>query len=515
MATVESPSNVLTYFSKLLGVREAEITFLICQFTAFFYSYLFRWYLNPRKVSATTRHISQVLLGILMACVSFGWGIFHILIGAGVSLLMIFTIDPKVVQYYVFAFAMIHLSWVHLYMQVRNAGVGNLDYIGPMMILTVKTSSLAFSIHDGFTKDESKLNSLQKQLVVRRYPRFLEFWSYIFSPQGLLVGPICYFSNYVDFIQGNNFIRKVKNESGEERIVYEEPSSMRAVTMKSLFALFCAVILMTTVPKVPIMGNISAEVLKSSSILYRLGYLLVSVEVAKSKYFFGWMWADAICNAAGLGFAGYDENGRPDWSGVQNVDVIGFQTATSLKTLIDSWNITCAMWLKYVCFDRVPSHKRFLTFVLSAFWHGFYPGYFATFISGSLMVSAAAKVRYVVRPFFLSSSKMKLFYDVITWLCTYVTLAYIITPFTYLRLQPTLQFFNSYYWFLHVLAALVLLVFPSRRRSSHQPETIQKTNQNGFSVSDCQNYIQDSGATTCSIRDVVCGTETEHGRKGR
>ncbi|XP_038051425.1 lysophospholipid acyltransferase 2-like [Patiria miniata] len=515
MATAgTTPLNVVSsFFSNLLGVRAAEVNFLICQFTAFFYSYLFRWFLNPRKVSPTTRHISQILLGVLLACISFGWGILHILVGAGVSFLMILTFDPKVVQYYVFVFSMLHLSYVHLYMQVRNAGVGNLDYIGPMMILTVKTSALAFGIHDGLTKDESKLNSLQRELVVRRYPGFLEYWSYIFCPQGLLVGPVCYFSSYMDFIRGKNFTRTVKDENGVERIVYEEPSSVRAVTIKSLFALFCGIVLVMLVPKVPIWGNMSDEVLNSPSVLYRLGYLLVSVEVAKSKYFFGWMWADAISNAAGLGFVGYDKKGRADWSGLQNVDVIGFQTATSLKSLIDSWNIRCTMWLKYVCYDRVPFQKRLLTFILSAFWHGFYPGYFATFISGSLLVSAAAKVRYAMRPYFLSSPQMKLFYDVLTWSCTYFSLAYIITPFTYLRLEPTLQFFNSYYWFLHILSVLVLLTFPSRSSSSGKPKITHKTDQNGFNVSDHSDHSQSNEAT--SIRDVVTETQRVNGRKGR
>ena len=57
-------------------------------------------------------------------------GIFHIFLGAGVAYLMILALDPKVVQYYVITFSMLHLSWVHLYMQMKNAGVGNLDYIG-------------------------------------------------------------------------------------------------------------------------------------------------------------------------------------------------------------------------------------------------------------------------------------------------------------------------------------------------------------------------------------------------
>ena len=35
--------------------------------------------------------------------------------------------------------------------------------------------------------------------------------------------------------------------------------------------------------------------------------------------------ADAINNAAGLGFSGYDKNGHPTWAGITNVDIVKFQ----------------------------------------------------------------------------------------------------------------------------------------------------------------------------------------------
>ena len=69
-----------------------------------------------------------------------------------------------------------------------------------------------------------------------------------------------------------------------------------------------------------------------------------------------------------------------------------FQTATSLKVLIDNWNVTGGIWLRHVCYDRVPFQKQLFTFILSSVWHGFYMGYFFTFISASIFVTAAKKV---------------------------------------------------------------------------------------------------------------------------
>lgn len=35
--------------------------------------------------------------------------------------------------------------------------------------------------------------------------------------------------------------------------------------------------------------------------------------------------ADAVANASGLGFNGYDELGKPKWDLVSNVDIIEFE----------------------------------------------------------------------------------------------------------------------------------------------------------------------------------------------
>lgn len=69
------------------------------------------------------------------------------------------------------------------------------------------------------------------------------------------------------------------------------------------------------------------------------------------------------------------------------------QLGTNLRDAINNWNMGTNRWLRMVVYDRVPKkYGTFLTFSLSALWHGFYPGYYVTFTSGALIVEAARSV---------------------------------------------------------------------------------------------------------------------------
>lgn len=43
------------------------------------------------------------------------------------------------------------------------------------------------------------------------------------------------------------------------------------------------------------------------------------------KYYYAWIFADAICNNSGFGFNGYDEHGSARWDAASNVDVYNFE----------------------------------------------------------------------------------------------------------------------------------------------------------------------------------------------
>lgn len=57
--------------------------------------------------------------------------------------------------------AMAYLSCIHIHRQYYDYGSYSVDITGPLMIITQKVVSLAFSIHDGFLRD-GKVDKLGK-----------------------------------------------------------------------------------------------------------------------------------------------------------------------------------------------------------------------------------------------------------------------------------------------------------------------------------------------------------------
>jgi lysophospholipid acyltransferase 1/2 len=100
--------------------------------------------------------------------------------------------------------------------------------------------------------------------------------------------------------------------------------------------------------------------------------------------------SDAVCNASGLGYK-EDTN---SWDLCSNVEAVEFELGLNLKESLDKWNKGTMRWLRYVVYERFgPNVKTLATYAASAMWHGFYPGYYITFLSGALFTSSARIVR--------------------------------------------------------------------------------------------------------------------------
>ncbi|TRY71258.1 hypothetical protein DNTS_006988 [Danionella cerebrum] len=79
------------------------------------------------------------------------------------------------------------------------------------------------------------------------------------------------------------------------------------------------------------------------------------------------------------------------------------------------------------------------------------------------------KVRRNFRHYFLSSIRLKLCYDVMTWAATQLTISYTVMPFLLLAVDPALQYYRSMFFHVHVLSILALILLPSKP-SSRKPE---------------------------------------------
>lgn len=73
------------------------------------------------------------------------------------------------------------------------------------------------------------------------------------------------------------------------------------------------------------------EFLEQFSFQSKMMYIVITTTISRFKYYHAWLLADAICNASGLGFNGYDAKGRARWDLISNVDVLKFEVSTSYE----------------------------------------------------------------------------------------------------------------------------------------------------------------------------------------
>ncbi|XP_066091456.1 lysophospholipid acyltransferase 2 isoform X3 [Saccopteryx bilineata] len=367
-----------------------------------------------------------------------------------------------------------------------------------MMIITQKITSLAYEIHDGMFRKDEELTPSQRDLAVRRMPSLLEYFSYTCNFMGILAGPLCSYKDYITFIEGRSYHVTQSAENGKEELPCgrAEPLPNMAVTQKLLVCGLSLFFHLTVSNMLPVEYNIDEHFQATTSWPARVLYLYVSLLAARPKYYFAWTLADAINNAAGFGFRGYDKNGEACWDLISNLRIQQIEMSTSFKMFLDNWNIQTALWLKRVCYERATLSPTIQTFILSAIWHGVYPGYYLTFLTGVLMTLAARAMRSNFRHYFIKSPQLKLLYDIVTWMVTQVAVSYTVVPFVLLSIKPSFTFYSSWYYCLHIIGILVLLLLPVKKtqrgktthenvqlsRSKKSDETENSLGQNSFSI---------------------------------
>lgn len=439
---------------------------MACQLFALLAAVWFRTYLRASRTSSFIRHVVATLLGLYLALFCFGWYALHFLVQSGVSYCIMAVIGVESVHRYCFVFALGYLTVCQITrVYIFDYGQYSADFSGPMMIITQKITSLAHEVHDGMFRKDEELTPSQRGLAVRRMPSLLEYLSYTCNFMGILAGPLCSYKDYITFIEGRSCHAAPSGKSGKEEMPYErpEPSPNAAVVQKLLVCAVSLLFHLTVSRTLPVEYNIDEHFRASASWPTRVLYLYVSLLAARPKYYFAWTLADAINNAAGFGFRGYDEQGAACWDLISNLRIQQIEMSTSFKMFLDNWNIQTALWLKRVCYERASWNPTIQTFILSAIWHGVYPGYYLTFLTGVVMTLAARAMRNNFRPYFVEPPRLKLLYDVVTWAATQIAISYTVVPFVLLSVKPSFTFYSSWYYCLHLAGMLVLLLLPGKR----------------------------------------------------
>lgn len=445
--------------SEYTGLSTDQLNFIISQLVALGVATLYRTVLHPSKATTAVRHAFGLIVGLLIGYFCFGFQVIHLAGLPAVCYVVIITQNPHIMHGMVLTVALMYLSCIHLHRQIYDYGSYGLDISGPLMVITQKVSSLAFNLHDGLTKKEDEMTDNQKLYAVYKTPSLLEYFSYSLLFPSLMAGPVIFYNDYIDFVEGKSY-PKIQGTISNEKLVVNEPNPVKIICKKVLVALICAYVFVIFLPSFPISRVKDENFIYNTTTSYKFWYLTVCTTLVRFKYYFAWTLADAICNNCGLGFNGYNPDGSSNWDRFSNVDILQFELATSLKQSIEAWNKGTNVWLRMMVYDRTKTYPTLLTYGLSAIWHGFYPGYYLTFLSGALFTFASRIVRRHVRNYFMSTKESKLLYDILTFIVTHFVLAYITYPFVLLEFWPCIVLYRNIYFCLHLGAIATLIVIP-------------------------------------------------------
>ncbi|XP_039753830.1 lysophospholipid acyltransferase 1 isoform X1 [Pararge aegeria] len=466
-------SKLFLFLSSKIGLPIDLVNFLIAQLAALCVARLFR---KPLKLASPEfRHSLCLVIGLLMGYFCFGKQAVHLSVLPMLSYTLLKSGPQHLMGNITLTASMLYLSCLHVHRQLYHTGDYTLDITGPLMVITQRVTSLAYSLQDTLTKKEINANSMgpsseKDQSRMVKIPSPLEYFSYTLAFQTLMCGPVVFYTDYITFIEGDVVNENQKNISEDRK----EPSPRLAVLYKVAGSVAAAVLYLSLAKKYPLtaleeLTDPTSEVARSWSVLYLLWYAYLSTLVVRCKYYHAWLLSEAICNNSGMGFNGYDNDGCPKWDKMSNIDVFGFEFAQNFRDAVASWNKNTNAWLRNVAYERGGAAWRTArVYALSALWHGFHPGYYLTFFAGGLFTIAAKKVRAFARPMFLESRPKKLVYDALTFMTTRVAMTYATVPFVLLHLSPSLAFYGRLHYSLHFIAlgAIFLPAKTSTRNSS-------------------------------------------------
>eukprot|EP00340_Litonotus_pictus_P007695 CAMPEP_0170519258 /NCGR_PEP_ID=MMETSP0209-20121228/4749_1 /TAXON_ID=665100 ORGANISM="Litonotus pictus, Strain P1" /NCGR_SAMPLE_ID=MMETSP0209 /ASSEMBLY_ACC=CAM_ASM_000301 /LENGTH=301 /DNA_ID=CAMNT_0010805107 /DNA_START=352 /DNA_END=1254 /DNA_ORIENTATION=+ len=284
-----------------------------------------------------------------------------------------------------------------------------LDFSGIYMMSVVKFSSFAFSYEDGGKPDSEIKNGYMKEKKIVNPPTFLESMSFFFHFSSCIIGPSIEFADYRRFIYL------------EEEYENIPIGKVCLATLRKLFMwlVYSAAYLGGSI-LFPIPYLLSQE-FYSQNFFYKITCLYITTLILRTKYYTGWTLSQTGMTMSGLTY----KKTKTETGVVETYDKAicfdfwGVEIEPSPKKKITKWNITVHHWLKYSVFLRLKNKEDYIkflnsispklkfmagaspeliTFMVSAFWHGFYPNYyiffFFCFIVEQISALIASKTKY-------------------------------------------------------------------------------------------------------------------------
>jgi len=417
--------------------------------------------------SAQLKHLYSSGIGLFFMFFCFGYvGWVHFFATSLFIYASFFLVPPQYLPKLAFFFLFIYLSSLHIYRMIIDYMGYSMDTTALMMVLIVKLSILACNYSDGVKEKQEKelLTQISRENAISVVPGFLEYISYLAWFPTMLSGPAFHFTHYKNWIENQHHV----------------PSPWKQTGLVFLSALLHGGLYVFLTQKFPVEICFVPHGMDHMPFISKLFYIWIATFGVRNKYYFIWKLTEGSGVLSGLGYGGVDESGNPKWDRLTNIEVWKVESCTAARDISTFWNSKTGDWLKnYIYFRQsknpasgsVPTYALYLTNTASAFWHGFYPGYYLSFVFTAITVDLSRQVHSFMRPYVESSERAKQIGEYLSRLIAIITLNYGFLSFIGLSMDRSLNAFRSVGYFGHITVFLIYVGLYVAKRIIKKPRT--------------------------------------------
>ena len=431
------------------------------------------------------RHAFSLFFGLFLMQFVFGSDWIHCAVASIGTYLLAALLPARISPYAVMLFAMGYLTACHIYQQSAHWMSWRVDFTGPMMVLTIKLTSFAFNYADGASaparanldsaieaaqraaktgndrRAVAKLKALQtqKQLSLDSLPSPLAFLGYTFCYAGLLGGPASEMRDYLQACEGSGASGEYNRKHGHAPTAGWLPLWLLLQSFGWAFAFQWGG------ARFPTSTLYSPEFIEMP-LWHRTAQYLICMFFTRAKYYFVWLMAEGANLLGGFGYVGGDKDA---WRGARNIDIWGMETHKSVSEASRAWNQKTQTWLERYTYNRTGG-SLLATYFVSAFWHGFYPGYYIFFIGFAIGTMAQRKLKAILRPMFVpaGAEKPTMVWNALSLIVGTTYVNFLACAFVMQDIGRIGAFFSAFHFIPFVVVFAILLLVPKPRRGGQK-----------------------------------------------
>jgi lysophospholipid acyltransferase len=289
------------------------------------------------------------------------------------------------------------LICLHARRLLQSYGENNFDITGIFMMQLFNYIGLAYNYQNG-DRPEQELTPSQRQRRVVQKPSYITYLGYVNFLPACVVGPVY---EYADF---DHYLHRTGD--------YQHIPSTLQPALKEMGTFLIAVLLYGGFSVFPL-ERVTEPLFTSYSLPYRLLYSVLTIIHITLKYVSVWSLGMVSMRASGFTYnpaknrKGEDGQVVYDFGRVEANNMTKFYFEPNFKLKVDYWNISIQWALKRYIYEnfydpraypderkrkQAQARAQLYTVLVSALWHGLYPGYFISFVNWVLFIQIANEV---------------------------------------------------------------------------------------------------------------------------